>query len=228
MPNKMERFTQRARHVLYLANQEAERYQHAYIGTEHLLLGLMREENGIAGRVLRDLGLELGRIDELVQRLTHAPAREGDTRMDLSPGVKKVLELAVDEARRMGHHYIGTEHLLLAIARQNEGIAIEVLKRLGISPEELRRQTRRVLQEGPAAPPTEAQTSETSLQNDILTLLSVVSRQGKPAQRMVLDWMRKEGRVVDETLRELNIDPEQFWQRLEAKLNPPSESPPSA
>src|SRR5207244_6925610 len=125
--------------------------RHAYIGTEHLLLGLMREEGGVAGRVLRDLGVEQRRVQEMVERLTGASAGRAPTvsKIDLSPGTKKVLELAVDEARRMGHHYIGTEHLLLGLVRQTEGVAIEVLKRLNVSPEEVRRQTRRVLQESP-------------------------------------------------------------------------------
>src|SRR5882672_8020467 len=145
----MERFTQRARRVLSLAQEEAERLQHSYIGTEHLLLGLMREEGGVAGRVLRDLGLDQRRVEELVERMTRAGQRTQNARLDLSPGTKKVLELAVDEARRMGHHYIGTEHLLLGLVRQNEGVAMDVLKKLGISAEQIRRQTRRVLQENP-------------------------------------------------------------------------------
>src|SRR5262245_41890297 len=102
MPNKMERFTQRARRVLSLAQEEAERLQHNYIGTEHLLLGLMREDGGVAGRVLHDLGLEQRRVEELVERLTRASARTSTAPLDLSPGTKKVLEMAVDEARSMG------------------------------------------------------------------------------------------------------------------------------
>ncbi|MBL8146637.1 MAG: ATP-dependent Clp protease ATP-binding subunit [Anaerolineae bacterium] len=149
MANKMERFTQRARRVLSLAQEEAERLQHNYIGTEHLLLGLIREEGGVAGRVLRELGLEQKRVEELVERMTRASTRSGTTAPELSPGTKRVLELAVDEARRMGHHYIGTEHLLLGLVRLPEGVAIDILKRLGVSPEEVRRQTRRVLQENP-------------------------------------------------------------------------------
>ncbi len=162
MPNKMERFTQRARRVLSLAQEEAERLQHSYIGTEHLLLGLMREEGGVAGRVLRDLGLDQRRVEELVERMTRAGQRTANARLDLSPGTKKVLELAVDEARRMGHHYIGTEHLLLGLVRQSEGIAIDVLKRLNVSPEEVRRQTRRVLQESPLQPSASKSSSPTS------------------------------------------------------------------
>jgi len=149
----MERFTQRARRVLSLAQEEAERFQHNYIGTEHLLLGLIREEGGVAGRVLRELGLDQHRVEELVERMTRATTRVSTITPELSPGTKRVLELAVDEARRMGHHYIGTEHLLLGLVRLPEGVAIDILKRLGISPEEVRRQTRRVLQENPVQKP---------------------------------------------------------------------------
>jgi ATP-dependent Clp protease ATP-binding subunit ClpA len=148
----MERFTQRARRVLSLAQEEAERLQHNYIGTEHVLLGLMREEEGVASRTLQAVGLEYARTEELVRQLTRATTRTGTTNLNLTPGTKRVLELAVDEARRMGHHYIGTEHLLLGLVRQSEGVAIDVLKRLGIAPDEVRRQTRRVLEETPVQP----------------------------------------------------------------------------
>jgi len=142
----MERFTQRARRVLSLAHQEAERMRHNYIGTEHLLLGLIREEGGVAGRVLRELGLEADRVQEIVERLTGTGHYRGG-KLDLSPGTQKVLEYGVEEAHRMGHHYIGTEHLLLGLVRHGEGVAIDVLRKLGITPEQIRRQTRRVLQE---------------------------------------------------------------------------------
>ena len=146
----MERFTQRARRVLSLAHQEAERMRHNYIGTEHLLLGLIREEGGVAGRVLRELGLEPERVQEIVERLTGTGTYRGG-KLDLSPGTQQVLEYAVDEARRMGHHYIGTEHLLLGLVRYGEGVAMDVLRKLGITPEQIRRQTRRVLQESTAS-----------------------------------------------------------------------------
>ena len=103
MPDKMQRFTQRARRVLSLAQEEAERMQHSYIGTEHLLLGLMKEDGGVAGRVLKELGLELEEVEQLVERNTRSGQRTPFAKINLSPGTKKVLELAVDEARRMGH-----------------------------------------------------------------------------------------------------------------------------
>lgn len=188
MPNKMERFTQRARRVLSLAQEEAERLQHHQIGTEHLLLGLMREEGGVAGRVLRDLGLDLRRVEELVTRLSTSENKTSNSQLDLSPGTKKVLELAVDEARRMGHHYIGTEHLLLGLVRQQEGIALDVLRRLGVSPEEVRRQTRKVLQESPVQSAQQTQDrpqskpankDRTPLVDQLATDLTALAQDGK-------------------------------------------------
>ena len=190
MPNKMERFTQRARRVLSLAQEEAERLQHNYIGTEHLLLGLIREEGGVAGRVLRELGLEQRRVEELVERMTRASTRTTAIQPELSPGTKRVLELAVDEARRMGHHYIGTEHLLLGLVRLTEGVAIDILKRLGVSPEEVRRQTRRVLQESPVQsnqpnqeeprrPQRDRQGGKTPLVDQLATDLTALAQEGK-------------------------------------------------
>lgn len=147
-----ERFTQRARRVLSLAQEEAERLNHSYIGSEHVLIGLLREDGGVAGRVLRELGLDAARVQAMVERLAGGPGtRTPFTKTELSPSTKRVLELAVEEARRMGQHYISTEHLLLGMARQNEGLAIDVLRKFGISAEQIRRQTRRMLKESPVA-----------------------------------------------------------------------------
>lgn len=160
MPNnKMERFTQRARRVLELAQQEAEHMRHAYIGTEHMLVALIMEEGGVAGRVLRNLELEPQKLRELAAELSSFPVRseEDRTPVELSPATKRALEMAVDEARRMGHHYIGSEHLLLAVVRLEDSMALVILKRLGVSGYDVRRQTRRVLQESPVQslkPPT--------------------------------------------------------------------------
>ena len=159
----MDRLTQRARRVLSLAHQEAERMRHNYIGTEHLLLGLIREEGGVAGRVLRELGLEFSRVQEIVERLTGTGQHRGG-KIDLSPGTQQVLEHAVEEAKRMGHHYIGTEHLLLGLIRHQEGVALNVLQKLGVTPEQIRRQTRRVLQE--SASPRRSASSRKSSQSE--------------------------------------------------------------
>ncbi len=147
----MERFTQRARRVLSLAHQEAERMRQNVIGTEHLLLGLIEEEGGVAGRVLRELGLEPDRVREMVERMSGFGQFKGG-KIDLAPGTQQVLEFAIEEARRMGHHYIGTEHLLLGLVRSQDGMAMDVLRKLGVTPEQIRRQTRRILQESSSAP----------------------------------------------------------------------------
>jgi ATP-dependent Clp protease ATP-binding subunit ClpC len=146
----MERFTQRARRVLSLAHQEAERGHQTSIGTEHLLLGLIEEEGGVAGRVLRELGLESARVREIIERVG-AEGHAEEIKIELAPDTQQVLELAVDEARRLGHHYIGTEHILLGLVRV-DGTAMEVLQRLGVTADQVRRQTRRVLNETAAAP----------------------------------------------------------------------------
>lgn len=186
----MERFTQRARRVLSLAHQEAERMRHNYIGTEHLLLGLIKEEGGVAGRVLRELGLEADRVQEMIERLT-GPGQFKGGKLDLSPGTQQVLEYAIEEARRMGHHYIGTEHLLLGLVRYGEGVAIDVLRKLGVSQEQIRRQTRRVLQESSAsqrtsAPPeparvakTEQSKAKTPMVDQLATDLTQYAEEGK-------------------------------------------------
>src|SRR5512146_3562710 len=152
----MERFTQRARRVLSLAHQEAERGHQGSIGTEHLLLGLMEEEGGVAGRVLRELGLESSRVREIIERVG-VEGRRDDSKIDLAPDTQQVLEYAVDEARRLGHHYIGTEHILLGLVRV-DATAMEVLRRLGVTADQIRRQTRRVLNETASSPaPTAGQ-----------------------------------------------------------------------
>jgi ATP-dependent Clp protease ATP-binding subunit ClpC len=146
----MERFTQRARRVLSLAHQEAERSRQNSIGTEHLLLGLVDEEGGVAGRVLRELGLESDRVREMVERVAGEGHYTGG-KIELASDTQQVLEHAVDEARRLGHHYIGTEHLLLGLVRV-DATAMDVLRKLGVTPDQIRRQTRRVLNESSASP----------------------------------------------------------------------------
>ncbi len=146
----MERFTQRARRVLSLAHQEAERARKNRIGTEHLLIGLMEEEGGVAGRVLRELGMDPDRMREMVERVAGSGGYIGG-KIELASETQLVLEQAVEEARRLGHHYIGTEHILLGLV-SSEGVAMDVLRKLGVTPDQIRRQTRRVLNETTSSP----------------------------------------------------------------------------
>lgn len=139
--DRFDRFTERARRVLSLAQEEAQRFQHNYIGTEHLLLGLIREGEGVGARVLRNMGVDLADVRQSVEKIIGRGDRVvlgGE--IGLTPRAKKVMELAVDEARRMEHHYIGTEHLLLGLVREGEGIAAGVLENLGVDLERVRRE----------------------------------------------------------------------------------------
>jgi len=182
----MEKFTQRARRVLALAHQEAESAHQGLIGTEHLLLGLLTEDGGVAGRVLRELGLEMERVREMIQRVS-GEGRYESGKIELAPDTQLVLEYAIEEARKMGHHYIGTEHLLLGLVR-SEGAAMEVLKKLGLTPDQVRRQTRRVLQESSGsqasavpetAKPGGKQEPKTPLVDQLATDLTTLAEEGK-------------------------------------------------
>ena len=142
-----DRFTERARNVMQLAQEEAQRLQHNYIGTEHLLLGLLREEKGVAGQVLRRLGVDLEQARQAVEGIVGREDRIAGGEIGMIPRAKKVIELAVDEARRLHHHYIGTEHLLLGLLREGEGIGAGVLKSFGLSLQEVRANIIQVLKE---------------------------------------------------------------------------------
>ena len=145
MSSRFEKFSERARRVLSLAQEEAQRFNHNYIGTEHILLGLARETDGVAARVLTSLGTELSKVRSAVEFIIGRGERSSPGDIGLTPRAKKVIELAVDEARRLSHHYIGTEHLLIGIMREGEGVAAGVLESLGVSLDKVRTETTRIL-----------------------------------------------------------------------------------
>jgi ATP-dependent Clp protease ATP-binding subunit ClpC len=145
MADKFDKFTERARKVLTLAQEEAQRFNHNYIGTEHLLLGLVREGDGVAARVLSNMGVQLPKVRSAVEFIIGRGETAPTGDIGLTPRAKKVIELAVDEARRLNHHYIGTEHLLLGLVREGEGIAAGVLESLGVNLEKVRAQVMQVV-----------------------------------------------------------------------------------
>ena len=145
MPSRFEKFSERARRVLSLAQEEAQRFNHNYIGTEHILLGLVRETEGVAAKVLANLSVELAKVRSAVEFIIGRGERPTPGEIGLTPRAKKVIELAVDEARRLGHHYIGTEHLLIGLMREGEGVAAGVLESLGVSLDKVRAETNRIL-----------------------------------------------------------------------------------
>src|SRR6516162_7969216 len=143
-----ERFTDRARKVMQLANQEAQRFNHEYIGTEHILLGLVQEGSGVAANVLKNLDIDLRKIRLEVEKIVqHGPGGEQVVmgRLPHTPRAKKVIDYSVEEARNLNHNYVGTEHLLLGLLREQEGVAAQVLMNLGLKLEDVREEVLNLL-----------------------------------------------------------------------------------
>jgi ATP-dependent Clp protease ATP-binding subunit ClpC len=143
-----ERFTDRARKVMQLANQEAQRFNHEYIGTEHILLGLVKEGSGVAANVLKNLDIDLRKIRLEVEKIVQTgPGGEQVVmgKLPHTPRAKKVIEYSVEEARNLNHNYVGTEHLLLGLLREQEGVAAQVLMNLGLKLEDVREEVLNLL-----------------------------------------------------------------------------------
>src|SRR5512142_2070167 len=144
-----ERFTDRARKVMQLANQEAQRFNHEYIGTEHILLGLIKEGSGVAANVLKNLDVDLRKIRLEVEKLVQSgPDMVTMGKLPQTPRAKKVIEYSMEEARNLGHNYVGTEHILLGLLREQEGVAAQVLMNLGLKLEEVREEVLNLLGHG--------------------------------------------------------------------------------
>ena len=134
-----ERFTDRARCTMQLANQEAQRFNHEYVGTEHILLGIVKEASGVAAHVLKNLDIDLRKIRLEVEKIVHSgPEMLTMGKLPYTPRAKRVLEFAIEEAAALGHNYVGTEHLLLGLTREEEGVASDVLKAMGLSTAQVR------------------------------------------------------------------------------------------
>ncbi|QDT56102.1 ClpA/B family protein [Caulifigura coniformis] len=144
-----ERFTDRARKVMQLANQEAQRFNHEYIGTEHILLGLVKEGSGVAANVLKNLDVDLRKIRHEVENIVQSgPDMVTMGKLPQTPRAKKVIEYAMEEARNLNHNYVGTEHLLLGLLREQEGVAAQVLMNLGMKLEDVREEVLNLLGHG--------------------------------------------------------------------------------
>ncbi len=148
MTSRFEKFSERARRVLTMAQEEARLMNHSYIGTEHILLGLVREEEGVAAKVLINLGVGLGKVRSAVEFISGRGEKPATGETGLTPRAKRVIELAIDEARQLSHNYIGTEHLLLGLLREGEGVAAGVLDSLGITLDKARAEVSHVLSQG--------------------------------------------------------------------------------
>ena len=180
MGSRFEKFSERARRVLSLAQEEAQRFNHNYIGTEHILLGLVRETEGVAARVLSSLTVDLSKVRSAVEFIIGRGEKPPQGEIGLTPRAKKVVELAVDEARRMNHTYIGTEHLLIGLLREGEGVAAGVLESLGVTLDKVRTETHRILSHSPGSGGTSARTTTKTPTLDQLGVdLTIAAKAGK-------------------------------------------------
>jgi ATP-dependent Clp protease ATP-binding subunit ClpC len=185
-----ERFTDRARKVMQLANQEAQRFNHEYIGTEHILLGLVKEGSGVAANVLKNLDIDLRKIRLEVEKIVQSgPDMVTMGKLPQTPRAKKVIEYSIEEARNLNHNYVGTEHLLLGLLREQEGVAAQVLMNLGLKLEDVREEVLNLLghnmatEEGGSGASSERQASKGKSKTPALDSfgrdLTELARQGK-------------------------------------------------
>ena len=191
-----ERFTDRARRVMQLANQEAHRLGHEYLGTEHILLGLVAEGSGVAANVLANLNVHLlavrEQVDHVVQRGTGAPAP--GTARPQTPQAKQVIDFAIEEARALNHNYVGTEHLLLGLSCEPEGPAADVLRNFGLKLDDLRAEVLNLLGYESMAAPTFAASVPTEPEEE----------QPEPEPTVPTDLTWEQLRTVRERIQFLN------------------------
>ena len=179
MASRFEKFSERARRVLTLAQEEAQHLGHSHIGTEHILLGLVGEDEGVAAKVLISSGVSLSKVRSAVEFIIGHGEKPSSGEIGLTSGAKKVIELAIDEARHLGHNYIGTEHLLLGLLHEGEGVAAGVLNSLGVTLERARAETTRVLSQSAPRSRLTRTTSRTPILDQLGIDLTTAARAGK-------------------------------------------------
>ncbi len=180
MASRFEKFSERARRSLTRAQEEAQHFGHSYIDTEHILLGLVSEEDGVASKVLNNLGVPASKIRAAIEFVVGRGEKSAVNEVGLTPRAKKVIELAVDEARRLNHSYIGTEHLLLGLLREHEGTASGVLESFGITLEKVQAETNNILSQNvPQARAAQRSTAKTPILDQLGIDLTAASRAGK-------------------------------------------------
>ena len=205
MASRFEKFSERARRVLTLAQEEAQHLNHSYIGTEHILLGLLREEEGVAAKVLTNLSVSLGKVRSGVEFIIGQGEKRGTGEIGLTPRAKKVIELAIDEARHLGHNYIGTEHLLLGLLHEGGGVAAGVLDSFGINLEQVRTETQRVLSQGASRSRSARGTSRTPALDQLSVDLTALARAGRLDP--VIGREKEIGRVIQILSRRTKNNP---------------------
>jgi len=205
----LDKFTKRAKQVLSLAQEEARNFNHPYVGTEHILLGLIRDQEGVAGKVLDDLGVKLQQARSAVEFIVgHGEGAQRTDEAELTARAKKVIEYAVEEARKLNHHYIGTEHLLLGLVRNGEGVARGVLEIMGVSLEQIRTQVQRLLRQG-AAGPSERSSQPKQSKTPYLDALSTDLTEAAAAGKLdpIIGREKEIGRVIQILSRRTKTNP---------------------
>ena len=198
MASRFEKFSESARKVLSLAQEEAQQFNHNYIGTEHILLGLVREQESVAAKVLVNLGVQLNKVRSAVEFIIGRGERAASGEIGLTPRAKKVIELSVDEARRLNHQYIGTEHLLIGLLREGDGVAAGVLESLGVNLEKARAETTRLLSQSQS----QAQSSRGAARTPTLDQLGVDLTQ--KARNGVLDPVIGRSKEIERVIQILS------------------------
>jgi ATP-dependent Clp protease ATP-binding subunit ClpC len=179
MASRFDKFSERARRVLSLAQEEAQRLNHNYIGTEHILLGLVKEEEGVAARVLINMGVNLAKMRQAVEYVIGPGEKNATAGTGLTTRAKRVIELAIDEARQMGHTYIGTEHLLLGLLRENDGVAAGVLDSFSVNLERARGEITKFLSQNASRARLAKTPSKTPTLDQVSRDLTADARAGK-------------------------------------------------
>jgi ATP-dependent Clp protease ATP-binding subunit ClpA len=214
-----ERFTDRARASVVLAQEEARLLNHSYIGTEHLLLGLLRESDGVAAKALASLGISLQAVRSQVEEIIGqggSPSPPGH--IPFTPRAKKVLELSLREALQLGHNYIGTEHILLGVIREGEGVAAQVLAKLGADLSRTRQQVVQLLSghQGPTGRAEGAPgTARTPATQDVLRAAEQLAG-GAPlgSHHLLVSLIQAEGSMAARALTDLGVEPEALQSKL--------------
>jgi len=199
----LDRFTKRAKQVLSLAQEEARHFNHPYVGTEHILLGLIRDQEGVAGKVLDELGVKHAQARSAVEFIVGYGEGTGSGEdLELTASAKKVIEYALEEGRKLNHHYVGTEHLLLGLVRRGEGVAAGVFEILNVSMEQVRTAVLRELRQGPSGGVQAGQAG------------AVIT----PEQRAEIDRAREEIVRIRQELRAVQLELRRDIEGLESWL----------
>ena len=191
-----ERFTERARKIMALGNQEAQRFNHEYIGTEHILLGLIKEGTGVGANVLRHMGIDLSKLRKATEKeMTPGPEMVAMGKLPQTPRAKKVIEYAIEEARNLDHNYIGSEHLLLGLLREEDGVAAIALADADVKVDQIREEILTLIGPGIGVDVNQADAADAKAVSDAMTSILARLHPDGNASVIYLDWLQGRLRI---------------------------------